>query len=122
MTCRTRRCRICRQWLTGWQQGQLGVSLGVHRSGHGGRVPARAGIDRTSQGGWANAHAGRRQHRGGTRLGGGVPNAQRPEGGCLPCRGGTQLAWRHFFSFFFFLWKKAYMRIDANHISNPKDS
>ena len=40
MTCRTRRCRICRQWLTGWQHGQLGVSLGVHRSGHGGRYPA----------------------------------------------------------------------------------
>ena len=26
---------------------------------------------------------------------GGGPSAQRPEGGCLPCRGGTQLAWRH---------------------------
>ena len=26
-----------------------------------------------------------------TGLGGGGPSAQRPEGGCLPCRGGTQL-------------------------------
>ena len=26
-----------------------------------------------------------------------------------------------FFFFFFFLWKKAYMSIDANHVSNPKD-
>ena len=60
-------------WLTGWQQGQLGVSLGVHRSRHGGRVPARAGTDRTSQEGRADAHAGRRQHRGGNRLGGGRP-------------------------------------------------
>ena len=26
-----------------------------------------------------------------------------------------------FFFFLFFLWKKAYMPIDANHTSNPKD-
>ena len=26
-----------------------------------------------------------------------------------------------FLSFFFFWWKKAYMSIDANHVSNPKD-
>ena len=47
-------------------------------------MPARAGTDRTSQEGRADAHAGRRQHRGGDRLGGGRPSAQRPEGGCLP--------------------------------------
>ena len=71
------------------------ASLGVHRSGHGGRVPARAGTGRSSRGGRADAHAGRRQHRGGNRLGDGGPSAQHPEGGCLPCRGGSQLAWRH---------------------------
>ena len=86
MTCRTRRCRICRQWLIDWQQGQLGVSLGVHLSGHGGRVPARAGRDRTSQGGWADAHAGRRQHGGGNRLGGkGYTDVQ----SCLRMSAGT---------------------------------
>ena len=71
------------------------ASLGARRSGHGGREPAKAATGRTSQGGRADAHAGRRQHRGGNRLGGGGPSAQRPEGGCLPCQGGAQLAWRH---------------------------
>ena len=38
------------QWLTGWRQGQLGVSLGVHRSGHGGRVPGhRDGLRQADQ-------------------------------------------------------------------------
>ena len=36
------------------------AALGVYRSGHGGREPARTGIGRTSQGGRADAHAGRR--------------------------------------------------------------
>ena len=35
--------------------------------------------------------------------------------------GGGAVASAFFFFFFFFWWKKAYMPIDANHISNPKD-
>ena len=31
------------------------------------------------------------------------------------------MPWRSSSFFFFFGWKKAYMSIDANHVSNPKD-
>ena len=52
---------------------RLQTALTVHRSGHGGRVPARAGGQDLPRGagGWC------------------CDRAQRPEGGCLPYRGGS---------------------------------
>ena len=39
--------------------------------------------------------------------------------GCLSCCNGMDVV--GCYMCFFFLWKKAYMPIDANHISNAKD-
>ena len=62
---------------------------------YGGRAPARAGTGRISKGGGLMRMLGRRQHRGGDRLGGCGPSAQCPEGDCLPGQGDTPLAKRH---------------------------
>ena len=76
------------------------AALGVHRSGHGGWEPARAGTGRTSQG------CGLRSMLGGDSTGEATGSAAADRVRRQRC---------HFFCFW---WKKAYMSHDANHIES----
>ena len=82
--------QIKRQWLTGWLARQ---TTGLHwRSTGRGMV---AGCQPGQGQAGAPKGGGLMRMLGGQRRAGCGPSAQHPEGGCLPCRGGSQLAWRH---------------------------